>query len=368
MPELVHVGLNLIFLVPGETGGMETYARELAPRLAAMDGLRVTAFVNREAAGEDFGCEHVVVPVDAADRKQWVRGEQLLLPGRAEALGCDLVHSLGSTAPVRGRFRRVVTIHDLHYKLVPDAHFGLRGLGMRVLVPLAARSAHRIIAISATTKRDLQTHLGTPAAKISVVPQGTSAAGREVTPEAEIRRRYDLGDRPVLLSVSAKRPHKNLIRLIEALAALPTPRPVLVLPGYATPHEAELRERAAVLGVSDDVRFPAWVNASDLEGLYACATAFVFASLYEGFGLPILEAMSRGVPVACSDRGSLAEVASDAALLFDPTDTAAMTTALTRLLTDVALRTRLAAAGEGRAKRFSWDRTAQHTLDSYDQR
>ena len=100
----MHVGLNPIYLVPGQTGGMEVYARELAPRLAAMEDLRVTAFVNREAAGEDFGCEQVVVSVNATDRMQWVRGEQLLLPGLAEAHGCDLVHSLGSTAPIRGRF------------------------------------------------------------------------------------------------------------------------------------------------------------------------------------------------------------------------------------------------------------------------
>jgi glycosyltransferase involved in cell wall biosynthesis len=287
----VHVGLNLIFLVPGETGGMEVYARELAPRLAAMDGLRVTAFVNEEAAGEDFGCsDQVVVPVRAASRLQWVRGEQQLLPGLAERAGVDLVHSLGSTAPARGRFRRVVTIHDLHYKLVPDAHFGVRGLGMRVLIPLAARSAHRIIVDAASTREDLVEHLGTPRGKVDVVPLagGSPPEGVVPTDEATLRRSLGLGDRQVVLSVSAKRPHKNLLRLIEAVASLPAPRPVLVLPGYATPHEAELRARASDLGIADDVRFPAWVSAADLEGLYALASAFVFPSLYEGFGLPVL--------------------------------------------------------------------------------
>ncbi|MEJ7893310.1 MAG: glycosyltransferase family 1 protein [Solirubrobacteraceae bacterium] len=365
----MHVGLNLIFLVPGQTGGMEIYARELAPRLAALEGLRVTAFVNREAAGEEFGCEKVVVPVNASDRLQWVRGEQLLLPGLAEGHGCDLVHSLGSTAPVRGRFRRVVTIHDLHYKLAPDAHFGLRGLGMRVLVPAAARSAHRIIVDATSTREDLREHLGVPPGKVDVIPlAGASPPDVTPTPEPELRTRYALADRPVLLSVSAKRPHKNLMRLIEAVAGLKTPRPVLVLPGYPTSHEAELRARAASLGIADDVRFPVWISASELEGLYALATAFVFPSLYEGFGLPVLEAMARGVPVACSDRGSLAEVAGDAALLFDPESVESIRVAVGRLVGDAELARVLRERGTGQGRRFSWQRTTDETRATYSQR
>ncbi len=360
----MHVGLNLIFLVPGQTGGMETYARELAPRLAALDGLEVTAFTNREAAAEDFGCDQVVVPVDASSRLQWVRGEQQLLPALAERRGCDLVHSLGSTAPARGRFRRVVTIHDLHYKLVPDAHFGLRGLGMRVLVPLAARSAHRIVVDAASTREDLVEHLGTPSGKVEVVPLAGSAPG-PASPEADVRARLDLGQRRVLLTASAKRPHKNLLRLVEALAALPAPRPLLVMPGYPTPHEAELRARADQLGVTADVRFPPWLSAPDLEALYALADAFVFPSLYEGFGLPVLEAMARGLPVACSDRGSLAEVTGDAALLFDPESVEAITSAMAVLLNEQPRRARLRLNGLARAQRFSWDRTAGATFNAY---
>lgn len=362
----MHVGLNMIFLTPGASGGMEVYARELAPRLAQVDGLRVTAFVGREAAGEDFGCEQVVVPVDASNRLQWVRGEQQLLPGLAERHGCDLVHSLGSTAPVRGRFRRVVTIHDLLYKIVPDAHFGVRGLGMRALVPLAARSAHRIIVDAGSTREDLHAHLGTPRGKIDVVPlAGGSPPDVRPTPEADLRRDLSLGDRRVLLTVSAKRPHKNLMRLLEALSMLPAPRPALVMPGYPTPHEAELRARAAELGVSDDVRFPAWVSSADLEGLYALATAFVFPSLYEGFGLPVLEAMARGVPVACSARGALAEVAGDAALLFDPEDVTELAGALAAVLTERGPST-LAAKAAARVGAFSWEATADRTRATYD--
>ena len=146
----------------------------------------------------------------------------------------------------------------------------------------------------------------------------------------------------------------------------PSQRPVLVLPGYATPHEQELRRRAAELGVDGDVRFLGWISASELEGLYAAASCFVFPSLAEGFGLPVLEAMVRGVPVACSARGSLAEVAGDAALLFDPESEPAIADAIRNLLGDFALRGRLRAAGHAQAARFTWSATADGTLASYE--
>src|SRR5262249_5847792 len=142
-------------------------------------------------------------------------------------------------------------------------------------------------------------------------------------------------------------------------------RPLLVLPGYATWYESELRERAADAGVSGDVRFLGWVSGGEIEGLWAIAEAFVFPSLYEGFGLPVLEAMARGVPVACSRASSLPEVAGEAALLFDPHDERAIARALRRLLDDGALRERLRALGRERAREFTWERTARLTLSSY---
>jgi len=367
----VRVGLNLVFLVPGETGGMETYARELIPRLAEMPDIRLTAFVNRETrempAGPWFDVPSVTVPVRARNRVGWVLGEQAHLPRLAAAAGCDLVHSLASTAPLRGRFKRVTTIHDLNYKLVPEAHFGLLRLGMGVLVPASARRSHRILVDAGSTADDLERHLGIARAKIDVVPLGVGAHPRaEPTAEAILRERLDLGDRPILLSTSAKRPHKNLMRLLDAHARLdPAARPILVVPGYATPHEAALAARARELGISEAVRMPGWLSQADVDGLYAAARAFVFPSLYEGFGLPVLEAMRRGVPVACSDRSTLPEVAGDGALLFDPDDTAAIQQAVERLLGDDALRSRLASAGPAQAARFTWEATAQATATAY---
>jgi glycosyltransferase involved in cell wall biosynthesis len=369
-----HIGLNLIFLVPGETGGMEVAARELIPALleAAPEKTRFTAFLNREAATAGDGpwgelLPTVTVPVSARNRVQWVLGEQLLLPRLGRRAGVNLMHSLGSTAPMRGRFARVVTVHDLIYARFPEAHAGLRDRGMRVLVPGGARRADRVIADSQSTRDDLIALIGLPGEKIDVVPLGLGAVRRVApTGEADVRERFSLGHRDVVLSLSAKRPHKNLPALLDALAEIDArTRPVLVLPGYPTAHEAELHERARARGLEQDVRFPAWVSAQELEGLWELAHAFVYPSLYEGFGLPVLEAMARGVPVACSNASSLPEVAGDAALLFDPHRPAQIAAALGRLLTDAGLRERLGQLGRERAREFTWERSARLTLDSY---
>jgi glycosyltransferase involved in cell wall biosynthesis len=368
-----HVGLNLIFLVPGETGGMEVAARELIPALLAEapTGMRFTAFVNREAAlgGGPWGelLPAVTVPVNARNRVQWVLGEQALLPWLARREGVDLVHSMASTAPLWGPFRRVVTVHDLIYARFPEAHAGIRDRGMKVLVPWAARRSNRVLVDSRSTRNDLVELPGVRADRIDVVPLGLGTVRREAPlPEREVRARFDLGERRVVLSLSAKRPHKNLLALIGALAGLSCEdRPVLVLPGYPTAHERELRERVRALDIEGDVRFPAWVSAAELEGLWAIAQAFVFPSLYEGFGLPVLEAMARGVPVACSNASSLPEVAGDAALLFDPHDVVAIASVLQRLLDEPALAGSLRARGLDRAREFTWERTARLTLDSY---
>jgi glycosyltransferase involved in cell wall biosynthesis len=363
----VKVALNLVFLTPGATGGMEVYARELARELSGRGDVHLVLLGNRLLDDRWPDVERVILPVDPRRRAEWVLGDQVHVPRAAARVRPDVVHSLASTCSVVGGAVRVTTIHDLNYKVVPESHFGALGLGMRVLVPLATRRSRRVIVPAESTREDLQKHLGTPREKVDVVPQGTRvSAGQIATPEAELRARFQLGDRQLVLSPSAKRPHKNLPRLLRAVAALePERRPALVVPGYPTPHEHELRVLARELGIAELVRMPPWLEAADLEGLYRAAACVVFPSLYEGFGLPVLEAMARGVPVACSRRSSLPEVAGDAALLFDPGDVQEIRAAMASLLTDASLADRLRAAGRERAAHFTWDRTAELTVESY---
>jgi glycosyltransferase involved in cell wall biosynthesis len=351
--------------------GLETYARELTSALLEeRPDVRITAFVNREAASDATWRDLVptiTVPVYGRRRSAWVRGEQLLLPRQAQRAGVDVMHSLASTAPTWGSFARVVTIHDVIYRIHPDAH-GWRSLALRALIPLAARRSHRVIVPSHSSERDLVRLLKVPREKIDVVSNGIGAPPAARWPsEDDLRRRYELGSRPIVLTVSLKRPNKNLTRLLDALALIPSDRrPVLVLAGHVTAYEQTLREHAARVGVGRQTRFLPWLPPEELEGLYRAATAFVFPSLYEGFGLPVLEAMTRGVPVACSNRGALAEVADDAALTFDPERPRDIAAAVDRLLFDPGERERLSRAGAVNAARYSWAETARKTLITYE--
>lgn len=362
----MRVGLNALHLVPGETGGTEIYARQLVPALlAAEPELQLTLFVGREGAGLQWpnGIVVVRVPVTARSRPKRVVAEQTLLPRAVARAGVELLHNLFTTAPAVVTVPQVTTIHDLIYKRYPETHRGLLSYGMRLLVPLAARRSRRVIAVSEATKDDIVGFLGVPADRVDVTYEGPGmAATARPTPAAELRNRLELGDAPIVLTVSAKRRHKNLERLLDAFDRVEEPA-VLVVPGYATAYEGELRDRAAA--ATDRIRFAGWLDDTDLDGLYRAATALVFPSLAEGFGLPVLEAMVRGTPVACSNATSLPEIAGDAALLFDPTSVDAIAKSIRRLLADADLRRELSEAGRARAAKFTWGEAARKTIDSY---
>ena len=227
MLEGAHIGLNLVFLVPDETGGMETYARELVPAMVEeRPDLKFTAFVNREAAESNFdfaggAIQSVTVPVRSRRRWDWVRGEQQLLPRLAARRGIDLLHSLGNTAPTWGNFRRVVTVHDLIHRIHPEAHFGLASFGMRWLVQLAIGRTDRVVVPSRNTKDDIVRLVGTSPDRIDVAPNGVRPPQVPAADPLELRSRLGLGDRPVVMTASAMRPHKNLLRLLDALALVP---------------------------------------------------------------------------------------------------------------------------------------------------
>jgi glycosyltransferase involved in cell wall biosynthesis len=372
----MHLAFNLVFLMPGRTGGMEIVARELIPAIAAeRPDWHLTAFAGRDAADvdgplRDAVADWVTLPARATNRLQWVGGEQLLLPARARHAGVDLLHSLGGTAPLRGDFTRVLTIHDFTYELIPESHNRLLGAGLGVLIRLGARTSDRVIACSEHTRTDAVRLLGLDPARIDAVAWGTGAtrtAGLRATPSQELRERFATGNRKVVLTFSDRRAHKNILGLVEAAALIaPERRPRFIVAGYSTPHEREVRKRISERGLDGDFQLADWVSEPDREGLYAIADVFAFPSAYEGFGLPVLEAMAREVPVVCSNAASLPEVAGDAALTVNPHEYQALAVALERVLFENGLAERLRTAGRNRAARFTWARAAQGTIASYE--
>jgi glycosyltransferase involved in cell wall biosynthesis len=369
----VRLGLNLLYLVPGEVGGSEIYARNLlrAMRRRAPE-LELVAYVGREAreslAREPWAerTRFVVSPAPSRNKPLRVAAELSWLPLRARRDGVELLHSLGTTSPVVCPVPSVVSLLDVIYHHFPDTFPAASRLGLRLVVPAGARRANRVIAISEAGKRDIVRTIGVSPSKVDVVHLGFAMKDAAApTPERELRARFGLGEGVLILAVAAALRHKNLLRLLEAFALLDTRDARLVVVGHAGLDQERLRRRAAELGVGERLHFTGWVDEADLEGLYAAATAFVYPSLMEGFGMPVLEAMYRGVPVACSNVSAMPEVAGDAAELFDPTDSRAIAAAAARILDDPARRQELVARGRERWKAFSWERAVEETLGVY---
>ncbi len=354
-------------------GGLETYVRRLLPALLeARPGLRISVFVNERGreliASEPWGGSvELVTHRLLGARGTRALGEALLLGPLVRRRGCDVLHSVAMTAPLRPAVPSVVMVADVTWLREPGAVPRSTRLLWRSLVIPAARRARRLVTISETARREIAEDFGVPLERIDVVPLGPGVdAGAEATPEADLRARLGLGDGPIVLAVSAFLAHKNVGRLVEAMPAIrrEAPEAVLVLPGNPTRLRDEIAARASELGLADAVAFPGWTDAADLEGLYRAAACFVLPSVREGFGLPVLEAMRRGVPVACSNTSAVPEVAGDAALDFDPRDPDAIARAVTAILGDPGLAADLAERGRKRAALFTWRRTAEETLAS----
>jgi glycosyltransferase involved in cell wall biosynthesis len=373
-PSLRHLGVNALFLQP-RMGGLETYVRRLVPAiLAERPDLRVSVFVNpsgRELLGADAWSEHVDLVSHPLFGVRGTRAltETTLLGALATRRGCDVLHSVALTAPWRTRAANVVTIADVTWLRVAGAVPAHTRLLWRTLVLPVARRADRLIALSQSGRREIAETLDVPIARIDAVPLGPGTEPTvEPTAEPVLRERLRLGPGRVVLAVSALSAHKNVAVLVEAMPLIREhiPDAVLVVPANPTPLASELRRRADELGVGDAVVLPGWVDAADLEGLYGLAACFAFPSLREGFGLPVLEAMLRGVPVACSDAPPLPEVAGDAALYFDGRRPREVADVVMRLLENRALAAKVSVLGRERAQLFSWRRTADETLASYE--
>jgi glycosyltransferase involved in cell wall biosynthesis len=367
-----RIGINAIFLEP-RMGGLDTYVRALVPALVrAAPDARFSVFCNPRGcaylAREEWGAEVELVTHPLLGLRGAKALGELTLLGALAGRSVELLHSVAMTAPLRTRAVSVVTLADVTWLVAPDPADAATNRIWRLAVPAAARAADRVIALSQAGAAHIVEFLRVPRERIDVVALAPGVSDRTApTPAPQLRTRLGLGAGPVILSVAAKRVNKNLARLIGALPTVLERQPdaMLVLPGNPTPHERELRALTAELGVAGSVVFPPYVAAADLEGLYALASCFVFASINEGFGLPILEAMRRGTPVACARASALPEVAGEAALYFDPHSVPDIARALSELLANRELAERLVALGRAHQASFTWEATARGTLESY---
>jgi glycosyltransferase involved in cell wall biosynthesis len=368
VPQPLHVGFNALFLDPGASGGTETYLRGLVPALAATHPeLELTVVTTRRGAAAlrrdgwtDFA-RVVHMPFDEGQRNRKLLVEQVALVALARRRRFDVLHSLGSTGPVRPLTPSVVTVHDVTFFRIRT--FGrITTLGMKVVVTGAARSADALIAVSQAARDDICDVLRLDPGRFSVVPHG---AGRLPTAapaeEPAVRAALGLGERRIVLCVGAVRPHKNQRLLVEALAHLPEDVGV-VLAGVQELGADELEQRAGELGVADRLVLTGYLEDAELEGLWRVAACAAFPTHAEGFGLPVLEAMQRGVPVACSDIPVLHEVGGPSTRYFDPDDPGAAAAAVLAAAGDAEAGKR----GREWAARFTWGAAARGTYAAYE--
>jgi glycosyltransferase involved in cell wall biosynthesis len=358
----LRFGVNALYFVPGG-GGVETYLRELLSALAEIDQRnRYVVFTSREADPQSVPAApnfvRVPQPVKATSRPTRLIWEQTGLPVHAATFKLDAMLNPSCTAPLFCVCPQVTVFHDLRYKRHPETFGWLELLGYRFWLAWSPRVSSRLLVDSAAAAADLHDYYPRLDSKVSVVPLGVDPAFYAL---AERRR-----PEPFLLSASVLRPHKNVDCLLRAFAIFREAHPDfrLVVCGKHDSHADALLELRSRLNLDAAVDFPGWIPRHALYDLYARAWAFVFPSLFEGFGLPLVEAMAAGIPVACSSIEPLVSIAGGAALHFDPKDVLELASALARVAEDNGLRARLSRAGRRRASEFSWRRSAEATLDA----
>lgn len=347
----------------GETGN-ETYVRGLLRGLEAI-GERVAVAV--EGPGVDVGAHTPVL----LPRRSNVARLLVDLPAAARHCRADVIHSTYA-APPRVGCARVVTVHDASFLAHPE-WFTRRDLAvLNAGVRFSVHCAERLIVPSRHARDEVVARLGVPGQRIAVTPEAADARFRPLGDAASeaLVGRYGLS-RPFVLSVGNQQPRKNLGRLLQAWRLLTQAGRDggcrLVIAGGHHGRRDDLASLVDALDLSERVTLLGYVLNDDVPGLYGAAEALAFPTLYEGFGLPLLEAMACGTPVACSNVTSLPEVAGNAAVFFSPLDVTAMAAALGAILSDVELRATLRCRGLSRAALFSWQECAQATVAAYEE-
>lgn len=373
------VGINLLWMVPGVVGGSETYTTRLLSGLAEQSSpdLDYTLFTLPQfaTAHPEFAADFDIAfaPVTGQWKSFRVAGENSWLAAQAKLKKIDLLHHAGGTMPLVHSARPILTIHDLQYLFYPEYFTRTKLTWLRKMVPRSAEAARVILVPSEYSRRTVIERLNIDPSVVTVVPHGISP--REPRgPVPDLRDRYDLHG-PIFLYPAASYPHKNHLLLLNAFEKVLSvhPKALLVLTGAraylesatAKQMEARIDEEIAKLGIRASIRRLGFVPADDLDALYQEAIATVFPSKFEGFGAPVLEAMSRACPVVASNVSALPEVVSDDGLLVSPDNADEWAETMIRLVEDEDLRADLAKRGPARAREFAWSRSASILEEAY---
>lgn len=360
----LRIGVNALYLIPGGVGGTEIYLRNLLGALAEIDAKNeYIIFQNRET-GTGLAPQrpnfHVAEqPVRAVIRPARLLWEQTVLPVEVARRRLDVLFNPGFTAPVLGRCANVTVFHDMQHKRHPEYFRWFDLPFWRLFIWAAAHRSDMLLAVSEATRADVLRFYRVPEWKVRTVPHGVSPRFLEIAGQRDPGHL----DR-FILCVSTLHPHKNLVALIRAFAAFRRGHPDfrLVIAGFHGFHADQVRTAIAGLGLESQVRLTGWIPREELLDLYRRACAFVYPSTFEGFGMPVLEALAAGIPTACSAIEPLSGIAGQAALQFDPADEGAIASTLSRLVSDMDLREKLAQSGPARAAGFTWRKTAEATL------
>jgi len=369
----LRIGIDATAL-PLQRTGVANYVFGLLRGLAAVDRDGGYVIFAKPEHVAEFGIDQSnfeFVPIDLPARGLRLAWEQVGLPKRVREHRLQLLHSPHYTMPLSHPVRSVVTFCDMTFVLYPEVHQLVKRTYFPAMMRWSARHADRLITISESTRDDLVRLWGIDPARVTPVPLAAGAEYQPAAPAtiASVCARYSLPPRGYVLYLGVLEPRKNVDQLVAAFGRMTGRFPdlLLAIAGKRGWMYDRIFSQVEALGLADRVRFTGYVPEEDLPGLYGGARLFTYPSRYEGFGLPVLEAMRCGVPVVTTNVSSMPEVAGDAALLVDPDDVAGLADAMMRILESSSLAEDLARRGRLRATSFSWERCATETRQVYQQ-
>jgi glycosyltransferase involved in cell wall biosynthesis len=366
----MKIGINLLYLIPDIVGGTETYASGLLHGLAIIDQHdEFVIYVNQESKNwplpEQPNFIRVVCPVSAFSQTRRYLFEQLQFPKLLRKNRIDIVHSLGYVSPLFAPCSSIVTIHDINYRAFGDAMPISRRWALAFFVKESARRANRVITVSEFSQREILKAFNLPSNRVIVTHEAPRISSKLNTNEDLLVPTFNrLGIKcPYIIAFSSQSPNKNIPRLLSAFS--------YAREQYKLPHQLVLVGHQPVdqllnfIPSDDAILFTGYLDDSTLQTVLSHAQILVFPSLYEGFGLPVLEAMVSGVPVVCSDKASLPEICGDAVEFFDPLSVKDMAKKIVQVVLDPVLQEILREKGFKNVKRFSWEKAARKTLSVY---